>query len=78
MSAIKWGTMKTAEQLEAERLEGLAQQVRIERDKRLAATDFYMLPDAPQAPEGLADHRQALRDVTDQAGFPETVNWPTL
>lgn len=76
MSAVKWETMRTAEQIEAESLEGLVQQIRAERNRRLAETDFYMLPDAPQAPEGLADYRQALRDVTNQAGFPEAVTWP--
>lgn len=76
--SIKWNTLKTAEQLEADRLEALAQQVRAERDRRLVKTDFYMLQDAPAAPAGLTEHRQALRDITEQAGFPETVSWPTL
>lgn len=75
---IKWETMKTAEQLEAEQLEALAQQVRAERDCKLAKTDFYMLQDAPAAPAGLTEYRQALRDITEQAGFPETVEWPAL
>ena len=74
---IKWDTLKTAETIEAEKLEALANQVRAERDKRLAATDFYMLPDAPPAPNGLMEYRQALRDITEQAGFPESVEWPT-
>lgn len=73
---INWETMKTAEQLEAEQLEALAQQVRAERDSRLAKTDFYMLQDAPAAPAGLTEYRQALRDITEHAGFPETVVWP--
>ena len=78
MIAIKWETVKTAEQLEAERLEALAHQVRAERDRRLAKTDFYMLQDAPAAPVGLTEYRQSLRDITGKAGFPETVEWPVL
>lgn len=76
MTAIKWETLKTAETIEAEKLEALANQVRAERDKRLAATDFYMLQDAPPAPVGVAEYRQALRDITEQEGFPEAVVWP--
>lgn len=75
---IDWSKIKTAEQKETERLAALAVSARAERDKRLAATDFYMLQDAPPAPEGLAAHRQALRDVTQQAGFPENIIWPEL
>ncbi|MDP2715549.1 phage tail assembly chaperone [Rheinheimera sp.] len=76
--SIKWDTMKTAEQQEAERLEALAQQVRGERDSKLYKTDFYMLQDAPPAPAGVAEYRQALRDITEQPGFPESVQWPEL
>lgn len=53
-------------------------QVRAERDKRLASTDFYMLQDAPAAPVGIAEYRQALRDITEQEGFPWAVEWPEL
>lgn len=76
--SIKWETLKTAEQLEDERLEALAQQVRAERDSKLAATDFYMLQDAPPAPVGVIEYRQALRDITQQEGFPLNVIWPVL
>lgn len=75
---IKWNTLKTAETIEAEKLEALANQVRAERDKRLAATDFYMLQDAPPAPVGVKEYRKALRDITEQDGFPESVVWPEL
>ncbi len=75
---IKWNTLKTAEQKEVERLEALASAVRTERDKRLSATDFYMLQDAPPAPEGVAEYRAALRNITEQEDFPENIEWPTL
>ncbi len=52
--------------------------IRAERDKRIAVTDFYLLPDAPTQPAGLANYRQALRDVPQQSGFPWVVKWPVL
>lgn len=52
--------------------------IRAERDKRIAVTDFYLLPDTPTQPAGLASYRQALRDVPQQPGFPWVVEWPAL
>jgi hypothetical protein len=43
---------------------------------KLAATDWMALSDVTMSPEWAA-YRQALRDVTDQVGFPENVDWPT-
>lgn len=49
---------------------------RAERDALLAGTDIYGLSDMTMTPEMLA-YRQALRDITSQAGFPESIDWPT-
>lgn len=60
-------------------LEQLAEQARSERDSLLAETDYLVMPDYPIDPDLLASvrvYRQALRDITDQAGFPETIEWP--
>lgn len=70
--------LKKASVIHNEKLEALATQVRGERDKRIAVTDFYLLPDATQQPEGLLAYRQALRDITIQEGFPENVVWPVM
>lgn len=70
--------LKKASVIEHERLNALAAQVRAERDKRIAATDYFLLPDAPTAPDNLLAYRQALRDITEQPGFPEQVIWPEL
>lgn len=78
MSTIKWDTLKTAEQLQAEKDEVVAEAVRAKRDKLIAETDFYMLSDAPTAPAGLTVYRQMLRDITEQSGFPHEVEWPEL
>ena len=49
---------------------------RIIRDKLLATTDVWALSDRTMTAEQMA-YRQALRDITDQAGFPKDITWPT-
>jgi len=54
------------------------QLVRADRDARLAACDWRVLPDSP-TPDDMRqawlDYRQALRDVTGQ-GDPRAIDWP--
>ena len=53
--------------------EELAQEKRAERDNLLAQTDKYMLPDFPitdEEREQYKAYRQYLRDLPEQAGFP--------
>ena len=58
--------------------EEVAAQVRAERDRLLAQTDWTQAADVPQAiKDKWAPYRQALRDVPQQAGFPMNVTWPT-
>ena len=76
MSFLK--NIKTAAELEAERLESLANAARAKRNAMIKETDFYMLSDYPNAPHGIAEYRQALRDITDQPGFPHSIQWPEL
>lgn len=62
-------------------LEVLAENVRSERDRRIAETDWYMMPDYPADPETLEvvkNYRKALRDITLQSGFPRDVEWPVM
>lgn len=62
----------------------LASFIRAERDRRLAASDRFVLPDYPHADAAVRqawlDYRQALRDLPEQAGFPwngpDTMPWP--
>lgn len=56
----------------------LACAVRSRRDGLIRETDFYFFPDYPSIPEGMAEYRQALRDITEQPGFPHDVTWPEL
>ena len=46
------------------------------RDIRLAETDVWALSDRTMTAEQAA-YRQALRDITGQAGFPADITWPT-
>jgi len=49
---------------------------RVVRDKMLAETDVWALSDRTMTAEQTA-YRQALRDITAQAGFPIDITWPT-
>lgn len=51
------------------------EQVREERDALLAASDTMALAD--RITDEWRTYRQALRDVPAQAGFPNSVTWPT-
>lgn len=49
------------------------------RDALLAQTDWSQAQDVPAAVKAkYADFRQALRDITDQPGFPTSIDWPFL
>jgi hypothetical protein len=50
--------------------------VRNQRNRLLSDTDWMALSDNTMTP-AWASYRQALRDITEQAGFPYSVVWPT-
>ena len=52
-----------------------AAEIRAERNGKITACDWRMLTDSPGSAEWKV-YRQALRDVPQQAGFPENVVWP--
>lgn len=64
----------------------LFQQLRAERDRRLTATDYLLMPDYPLSDDQrtiLQVYRQALRDLPAQEGAPwdgggEETPWPEL
>lgn len=67
--------------------EELAASVRAERDRRIAETDYLVMPDYPISQEKLEEikaYRQALRDLPQQPGFPwngpddPACPWPSL
>lgn len=56
----------------------LADEVRAERNTRLAKTDWMALPDSPHYSSEILEYREALRNITRQPGFPNSVTWPEL
>ena len=50
-------------------------EIRSQRNSLLAETDYLALSDTTLTSD-MATYRQALRDVTTQAGFPTNVTWP--
>jgi len=50
--------------------------VRVARNNMLKDSDWTQLVDSPADKTAWAVYRQALRDVTAQAGFPLSVTWP--
>lgn len=59
--------------------EELAEQVRAERNAKIAETDYLLTPDYPISSlklEEVKAYRKALRDITAQADFPYNVTWP--
>ena len=53
-----------------------AAQVREERDIKLAETDWMASSDVTLS-TAWRTYRQALRDVPAQAGFPNSITWPS-
>ena len=57
----------------------LANQIRAQRDSLLKQTDYLMMSDYPISDDRLAKikiYRQALRDISEQSGFPRSITWP--
>lgn len=53
-----------------------AEDIRQDRNALLVASDWAMAPDASTDKDAWATYRQALRDVPQQPGFPNSVVWP--
>ena len=51
-------------------------QIRNQRDNLLAETDWCANSDVIMS-DDMTTYRQALRDITGQAGFPTNITWPT-
>jgi hypothetical protein len=59
-----------------QQFDSAAAEVRQQRDAKLTSSDWTQVADAPVDKEVWAFYRQALRDVSAQAGFPWTIDWP--
>ena len=75
---------RTEEEVEKERtLLSLptAEEVRAQRARMLAETDWTQVADAPidtATRTAMRVYRQQLRDITEQAGFPTDIVWPEM
>jgi hypothetical protein len=52
-----------------------AEQARLMRNALLVETDWWATSDRTMTAE-MTTYRQALRDITDQSGFPTNITWP--
>ena len=68
-------TDATQEEIES-RTEEAKQQIRDQRNAALASSDWTQVNDSLVDKTVWAKYRQALRDITSQAGFPFNVVWP--
>ena len=73
---IDWAKLQTGESIAAASLAQAEEAARAQRNGLLRQSDWTQVADAPVNQAAWATYRQALRDVPDQAGFPETINWP--
>lgn len=70
---------KIPQPTEADLLAQKESEVRSTRDYYLQLTDYLIVSDYPisdKDKEQVVTYRQALRDIPETAGFPETVDWP--
>ena len=68
--------IKTAEQLAEEKVVNNLANLRAERNRRLAETDWWAVSDRTMTQEQI-DYRQALRDITENYASLDEVIWPT-
>lgn len=55
----------------------IAEEVDAVRKQKLMDSDWTQLPDVPLATkDAWAAYRQALRDITEQPGYPLDITWP--
>lgn len=64
-------------QREIDRQELAAEIARNDRNEKLSQSDWTQVSDVPVDQASWATYRQALRDIPEQEGFPENINWPT-
>ena len=75
---IDWSKVITAEVKQAAALSDATEALRAERDRRLAASDWTMMPDVtpPGGTASWQSYRQALRDLPETVVDPAAPVWP--
>lgn len=62
------------------RSQKIPNRIRKQRDKMLYATDWVVVKHKElgvDVPQKWLSYRQALRDITEQSGFPDNFKWPS-
>ena len=76
----KWYTKHSVNDMDAEAIAAIdaaqADAVRASRNEKLKDCDWTQVADAPVDQAAWATYRQALRDISTQAGFPWDIEWP--
>jgi len=75
-----WVIGYTARDMTPDEVNDLGDAARNSRNAKLSESDWTQIADSPLSDSDRAawgTYRQALRDVTDHAGFPFEINWPT-
>ena len=76
----RWFTNYSVSDMDQEAKDALdtaqAKAVRQSRTEKLKDSDWTQIADSTADKAAWATYRQALRDITAQAGFPWTVTWP--
>lgn len=73
---IDWSKVETAE----DKLEQRKQAQRAVRDNLLSQCDWVVTKAqeiGEEVPQEWLMYRQALRDIPEQPGFPDDIDWPT-
>lgn len=73
----KYSVVEMNEEAKAAVDEQQASSVRYQRNQKLSSSDWTQVADAPVDQAAWANYRQALRDLTEQSGFPWDVQWPS-
>lgn len=77
---VRDATPEEAAQAALDKIAYTASRIVLAREKRnmfLSETDWTQAKDVPDAVSSKwAAYRQALRDVPQQAGFPDNIQWP--
>jgi hypothetical protein len=77
---LGWTVVEKTQEEITEENNRKAESIRSERNTFLLLSDWTQLNDAPlndTEKTAWATYRQELRDITDQAGFPTNITWPT-
>jgi len=74
-----WESNPASSEEITERTNSASASIRAERTAKLTSSDWTQFPDTPMertVRDAWAVYRQALRDITDQPGYPHQVDWP--